>query len=345
MGCGSYGVEKLMETQSKPGITVIFPAFNEAEGVIDQIRAARDALATLGRPFELVVVDDGSTDATAAAAERAGARVLQHVGNRGYGTALKTGIVLATYDTIVICDADGTYPADRIPDLVRELETADMVVGARIGPNVAIPLVRRPAKWLLGKLENHIAGRTIPDLNSGLRAFRRECVGQYLRILSNQFSFTTTVTLALLADDYEVRYLPIEYRVRIGHSKIRPRHFMDFVVLVLRMAMLFQPLRVFLPLAMLFGAAGILKVINDVVAFTYRTNQELGWSLLYQPVLSTSALLALMISLQLLLIGMVADGVLRRVAQSRSLVASRAVVVRPPATTAIEREFVRTGSR
>jgi hypothetical protein len=121
---------------------------------------------------------------------------------------------------------------------------------------------------------------------------------------------------------------------------------MDFVVLVLRMAMLFQPLRVFLPLATLFGAAGTLKVINDVIAFGYRTNQELGWSLLYQPVLSTSALLMLMVGLQLLLIGMMADGLLRRVAQSsRVLVTSRAVVVRTPASADDKAGLVRTGSR
>ena len=318
-----------MDTNLASGVTVIFPAYNEAGAIANEIRATAAVMSRLGRPYELLVVDDGSTDRTAEAAEAAGARVLQHIGNRGYGSALKTGIVAASHDTIVISDADGTYPADRIPDLLRELDTADMVVGARVGPNVAIPLVRRPAKWLLGKLANRIAGCHIPDLNSGLRAFRRECVNQYLRILSNKFSFTTTITLALLADDYEVRYVPIDYHARIGHSKIRPRHFMEFVVLVLRMAMLFQPLRVFLPLAALFITAGVLKVANDVIAFSYRTNQPIGWSLLVQPVLSTSALLLLMAALQLLLIGMVADGVLRRVAQStRMLVTSRAVRVR-----------------
>ena len=311
------------------GVSVIFPAFNEAGAIANEIRTTAAVMTALGCPYELLVVDDGSTDRTAEVAEAAGARVLQHIGNRGYGSALKTGIVAAAYDTIVISDADGTYPADRIPDLLRELETADMVVGARVGPNVAIPLVRRPAKWLLGKLANRIAGCHIPDLNSGLRVFRRDCANQYLRILSNKFSFTTTITLAFLADDYQVRYVPIDYHSRIGHSKIRPRHFMEFVVLVLRMAMLFQPLRVFLPLAGLFMAAGVLKVVNDVIAFSFRTHQAFGLSLLVQPVLSTSALLLLMAALQLLLIGMVADGVLRRVAQStRALVTSRAVIVR-----------------
>ena len=318
-----------MDTSAAPGVTVIFPAYNEAGGVGDTVRATAAILSRLGRAHEILVVDDGSTDATAEAAEAAGARVLQHVENRGYGSALKTGIVAAAHDTIVISDADGTYPVERIPDLLAELETADMVVGARVGQHVAIPLIRRPAKWVLGKLANRIAGTDIPDLNSGFRGFRRDCVNQYLRILSNKFSFTTTLTLALLADDYLVRYISIDYHARIGKSKIRSRHFMEFIVLVLRMAMLFQPLRVFLPLSALFTIGGLLKVVNDVIAFSYRTAEPLGWSLLVQPALSISALLTLMVGLQLLLIGMVADGVLRRVAQStRMLVTSRAVLTR-----------------
>jgi hypothetical protein len=116
-------------------------------------------------------------------------------------------------------------------------------------------------------LANRIAGRRIPDLNSGLRAFRRDTVAQYFSVLSDKFSFTTTVTLALMADEYLVRYLPIDYYARIGKSKIVPRHFFDFCVLVLRMAMLFRPLRVFLPLSGLLGAAGILKSGFDLSKF------------------------------------------------------------------------------
>src|SRR5581483_4862849 len=159
----------------------------------------------------------------------------------------------------------------------------------------------------------HVAGQPIPDLNSGLRAFRRECVEQYFPILSNRFSFTTTVTLAFLADDYRVVYQPIDYYKRIGKSKITPRHFMDFVVLVLRMAMLFQPLKVFVPLAFGCGLLGALKVVYDIASFSLRTG-TFNWSLLYQPVLSTSAILLLLVALQLLLIGMLADGILRRIA-------------------------------
>jgi glycosyltransferase involved in cell wall biosynthesis len=308
-------------------ISVILPAYNEQAAVASQVEAIRRVLCAHDMTHEIIVVDDGSEDLTAKEASQARARVIRHPENRGYGAAIKTGILAAAYDTIVIIDADATYPADQIPTLVMLLESADMVVGARIGKRVHIPWVRRPAKWLLGRLASRIAGHPIPDLNSGLRAFRRECVRQYFPILSNRFSFTTTVTLALLADDYRVMYHPIDYYRRVGRSKITPRHFMDFVMLVLRMAVLFQPLKIFAPLGFACGLLGACKVVFDMVALFPRTS-TFGWSLLYQPVLSTSAILLLLVGLQLLLIGMVTDGVLRRIAQHNGpSVPSRAISV------------------
>jgi glycosyltransferase involved in cell wall biosynthesis len=308
-------------------ISIILPAYNEETAVGAQVEAVRHVLRACGIPHEIIVVDDGSEDFTAHIANQAHARVIQHPENRGYGAALKAGIMAAEYETIVIIDADGTYPADQIPHLVSKLETADMVVGARIGKYVHIPWVRRPAKWILGWLATCVAGHPIPDLNSGLRAFRRECIKQYFPILSNRFSFTTTATLALLADAYRVVYHPINYYHRVGQSKITPRHFIDFIILVLRIAMLFQPLKIFVPLGLLCGLFGVSKVIFDILSLFPR-GASLTWSLLYQPVLSTSAILLLLVALQLLLVGMVADGVLRRIAQhSRTLVPSHAITM------------------
>lgn len=322
-------------------VSVVIPALNEEKGVGDQIRNIARVLNAEGIPYEIIVVDDGSTDRTAEQAAQAGARVLRHLENRGYGASLKTGIDAAQFDTIVISDADGTYPSDQIPALVAKLETADMVVGARTTNVSHVPFVRRPAKWMLGKLANQIAGRNIPDLNSGLRAFRRECVKQYFPILSNQFSFTTTSTLALMADDYRVVYHPIDYYPRVGESKIKPRHFMDFMMLVLRMAMLFQPMKIFVPLALTCAGLGIAKVLFDILSYIPRTG-EFSWSFLFQPVLSTSAVLLLIVGLQLLLIGMVADGALRRIAQHNGpLVPSHGVrVVESPAYTPTTQDVV-----
>jgi glycosyltransferase involved in cell wall biosynthesis len=296
------------------GASVVIPAFNEEGAVRAQVESVESVLSARQIPHEIIVVDDGSKDRTGEEALKAGARVLLHLENRGYGASIKTGIDAAKYDAIVIIDADGTYPPEEIPVLLAELETADMVVGARIGEKVRIPLVRRPAKWVLGQLANVIAGRRIPDLNSGLRAFRRDCLRQYFPILSNRFSFTTTSTLALLADDYRVVYHQINYHERIGKSKITARHFMDFIMLVLRMAMLFQPMKIFLPLALACGLLGALKVAFDIVSIIPRTG-SFDWSFIFKPVLSTSSILLLLVGLQLLLIGMVADGALRRIAQ------------------------------
>jgi glycosyltransferase involved in cell wall biosynthesis len=306
-------------------VSVVIPAFREEASVRAQVAAIRNVLIAQGIPHEILVVDDGSDDATAAEALMAGARVLRHTTNRGYGAALKTGIRLARFNQIVICDADGTYPAEAIPALLAQLAEADMAVGARTGADVHIPFVRRPAKWLLGRLAVHVAGQAIPDLNSGLRAFRRDVVQQYFPVLSNRFSFTTTVTLAYMADDYHVVYHPINYYERIGRSKITPRHFMDFVILVLRMAMLFQPLKVFVPLAFFVGGLGMAKVIYDIASFSLRTG-ALNWSFLYQPVLSTSAILLLLVALQFVLIGMLADGIVRRIAlRNEPLVSARGI--------------------
>jgi len=306
-------------------ISVVIPAFNEEAAVGSEVEAVQRVLNEHGIVHEIIVVDDGSEDHTAQKAILAQARVLRHPVNRGYGAAIKTGILAANNDIIVITDADGTYPADAIPTLVAKLETADMVVGARTGKEVHIPMIRRPAKLFLGWLASRIAGQHIPDLNSGLRAFRRQCVSQYFSILSNRFSFTTTGTLALLADDYLVVYHPINYYQRVGKSKITPRHFMDFIVLVLRMAMLFQPLKVFTPLAFSCGFFGVSKVVYDVASLFPRAG-HFDWSLLYQPVLSTSAILLLLVGLQLLLIGMVADGVVRRIGQhNRSMAPTYAI--------------------
>jgi glycosyltransferase involved in cell wall biosynthesis len=308
-----------VDPASNPAVSVIIPAYNEEGAVRAQVESIRETLAAAGIRHEIIVVDDGSEDRTAAEALGAGARVLQHPQNRGYGAAIKSGIRAARFDRIVISDADGTYPTHEIPALVAELESADMAVGARTGSEVHIPLIRRPAKWILGKLANHVAGMSIPDLNSGLRAFRRECLQQYFPVLSNRFSFTTTSTLALLADGYHVTYRPIDYYRRVGKSKITPTHFMDFVILVVRMAMLFNPLKVFVPLAFGCGLLGFLKVGYDIVSFAFRTG-TFDWTLIYMPVLSPSAVTLLIVGLQLLLTGMLADGILRRLALNHETV-------------------------
>jgi glycosyltransferase involved in cell wall biosynthesis len=313
----------------KEPVSIVVPAYNEAGAIRGQIERIRKVMTTNQIDYEMLVIDDGSLDETGDLAVAGRARVIRHYKNYGYGAALKTGIDAARYQTIVIIDADGTYPAEEIPVLIQKLCGADMVVGARTGKHVHIPLIRRPAKWMLGWIAARIAGDKIPDLNSGLRVFRRDAAKQYFKILPNGFSFTTTITLAMLADSYRVVFHPIDYHKRIGKSKIVFRNFMDFVILVLRLAVLFKPLRIFLPLAFCFCLLGMVKTVFDLVLLFLRVG-KLGWSTLFSfPIISTSSILFLLVSLQLVLIGMVTEALLNRISGPySSLIPSHGVLTK-----------------
>ncbi|MDP6938526.1 MAG: glycosyltransferase family 2 protein [Planctomycetota bacterium] len=239
---------------SAPGVTLLVPAFNEENGIEGVVR--RLAALDLGVPTEVLVVEDGSSDGTAAKLEQLqkeipSLRVLKHGANRGYGASLKTGFESARTDVVVITDADDTYPEDRIAELIAQVDDgADMAVGARIGAQVKIPLIRRPAKAALRMLASYLAGVRIPDLNSGLRAIRRDVVLKYKGILPQGFSFTTTITLACLTNNHRVDYVTIDYAARTGSSKIRPiRDTLGFTALIIRTVLYFNPLKVFYPMA------------------------------------------------------------------------------------------------
>jgi glycosyltransferase involved in cell wall biosynthesis len=281
-------------------ISIVIPAYNEGKGIADTLVELKAILSDNAIHAEIIIVDDGSRDNTAELALRSGARVLRHFSNRGYGASLKTGILAASNKIIAMTDADGTYPCSYLPQMLKELENADMVVGARTGTNVHIPWVRRPAKWLLNKLANYVSGHSIPDINSGLRVFRKETVIHYFPILPDQFSWTTTITLALLCDNYAIRYIPIDYRQRVGKSKIVPWDAASFTVLILRMAILFRPLRVFLPLAVASFTYAVVKVVIDLAIIGDRS-------------ISASAIMMFTSGLIILLMGMVADALITRI--------------------------------
>jgi glycosyltransferase involved in cell wall biosynthesis len=236
------------------GVTFVVPAFDEENGIEGVVRRLSEL--DLGVPLEIIVVDDGSTDGTAAVLERIKPKyptlsVVKHAQNKGYGAALKTGFLHARHAVVVITDADGTYPEARIGELLARIdEGADMAVGARTGKDAQIPLVRRPAKACLRWLASYLAGTRIPDLNSGLRAMRRDMVLRYRPILPQGFSFTTTITLAALTNDHRVDYVQIEYAKREGRSKIRPiRDTLMFTGLIVRTVLYFNPLKVLYPIA------------------------------------------------------------------------------------------------
>lgn len=245
-------------------ISVIIPVYNEAEYIENTIAEVHEILkAHSFQLYEVIVVDDGSHDETVQILENSKLdfQLIVHEQNRGYGAALKSGIRKSKNEIICITDADGTYPIKDIPRLYEHMKDYDMVVGARTGEDVNIPWVRRPAKWFLRKLANYLTEFKIPDLNSGLRLFRKKDAQHFMGILPKGFSFTTTITLAMLTNDMRIKYVPIDYMRRKGKSKIKPiRDTLNFIQLILRTVLYFNPLKVFVPIAFLFflASAGVL---------------------------------------------------------------------------------------
>ena len=276
-------------------VSIIIPAYNEREGIVRVIESLRLLKERYGTRWEIIVVDDGSTDGTPEMVkEFEDVILIQHPLNRGYGAAIKTGIRHAKYNTLVISDADGTYPINDIPKLTMQLPKSDMVVGARHINSSNIPLSRRPAKWMLNKLANYLTGIKIPDLNSGLRVMKKDIILKYLHLLPDGFSFTTTITLAMLTNNYDVEFVPIEYKIRSGKSKIRPiRDTMNFIQLILRTVLYFDPLKIFLPISVLFFISSI-----AVLVLSY----------LFTPkVMDITTVILFISGVQILAIGMIAD--------------------------------------
>ena len=288
--------------KANEALSVIIPAYNEERAVGDVVRRVRQVLSRARVGHEIWVVDDGSKDATAQKARQAGAQVIPMGENRGYGASLKAGMRQSHHNLIAILDADGTYPVEELPVLMGMMGTADMAVGARIKAGVAIPSLRRFPKWLLGKWANYLADRRIPDLNSGLRIFKKNIATRYEGLFPNGFSFTTTLTLALECHGYIVKYHPISYAPRIGDSKIRPlRDTLNFFSLVLRVVMYFKPLKIFIPLS------GIILVVGLVLGMTtWITHQPFNGAMIFLLVAS------LQIALWIAITGLLADLLVKR---------------------------------
>ena len=245
-------------------VSIVLPVYNEKGHLreeIDRITAAMDAAEF---SYEIIVVDDGSTDGTRAEAEASGATVDWNDVNSGYGATLKRGVKRAQYEYIAILDADGTYPARYLPEMLAMCRTEDMIVGNRGAAMKNVPMIRRPAKFFLNKLASFLAQRHLPDLNSGLRVFRKTELIPFLPLLPQNFSFTTTITLCMSCNGKRMRYTPIEYGRRVGKSKIRPIDFINFLILILRISVLFNPLRVFIPLGLGLMAIGTVKFVYDI---------------------------------------------------------------------------------
>jgi glycosyltransferase involved in cell wall biosynthesis len=280
-------------------VSVVLPAYNEQDHVLDEIERIRNALDSSPYSYEIVVVDDGSTDGTAEQLRLVeGIRLIEFASNRGSGSARKAGTHAARGRVVVWTDADMTYPNDLIPQLVKELEGHDQVVGARTSEQGTAKLFRVPAKWFIRKLASYLTQTPIPDLNSGLRAFRRDVAVQYLNQLPTGFSCVTTITMTFLANGYSVKYWPIDYFPRAGTSKFH--WWADtrrYALQVVRMVLSFNPLRVFLPIGLTLATIGVGKLGYDLIDKNLRV--------------AGNTLLILFAAFQVIAIGLLADLVVR----------------------------------
>ncbi len=253
-------------------VCVIMPAYNEA----DAIGEVLDKLMPMAKEsgWEVVVVDDGSDDRTGGLAEERGARVITHSVNRGYGASLSTGVKATDAGVVVFIDSDGQHDENDIGRLLEYIGEYDMVVGARTKDS-HIDFHRRPGKKILRWFGDYLAREKIPDINSGFRAYKREVLVRYLYLMPRGFSFSTTSTFAMLKGDHQIKWIPIETRKRVGTSTVKQlKHGPETMMLMLRLTVLFDPLRVFLPvsgiLMLLAIAATGANVVQDLVSGTYR---------------------------------------------------------------------------
>jgi glycosyltransferase involved in cell wall biosynthesis len=248
-------------------VSIVLPIYNERGHLRQELDRITLAMDSSPYSYELVVVDDGSTDGSLDELRQIdGIRLISFVHNRGSGSARRAGTRASTGRVVVWTDVDMTYPNDDIPQLVKELEGHDQVVGARTSEEGTHKFARVPAKWFIRRLAMYLTGVRIPDLNSGFRAFRRNVAKQYLHMLPPGFSCVTTITMCFLANGYSVKYVPIEYHERAGESKFHwYRDTRRYLQQVVRMIFMYNPMRVFGPLSLVLLGTGFVKLVWDIV--------------------------------------------------------------------------------
>ncbi|MDQ3177444.1 MAG: glycosyltransferase family 2 protein [Actinomycetota bacterium] len=280
-------------------VSVVLPIYNERGHLRAEIDRIVAALEQSEYSFEIVVVDDGSDDGSQHdLALIEGIRLIRHATNRGSGAARRTGTTAARGRIVVWTDVDMTYPNDEIPALVKSLGGYDHIVGARRTEEGTHRFFRVPAKWFIRKFASYLTETDIKDLNSGLRAFRRDVAMQYVHHLPKGFSCVTTLTMSFLSNGYSVHYVPIDYFPRAGTSKFHWwRDTKRYLLQVVRMALSYNPLKVFLPIGLLLLTIGLGKLGYDWIDKDFR--------------LAANTLLILMAGLQAVTVGLLADLIVR----------------------------------
>ena len=250
-------------------ISIIIPVYNEEEAIGDDLDTIIQTMSGSDLTWEIIVVDDGSTDASAEIVrQREGVRLIQHPYNRGTGAARTTGLKHARGDVIVMTDGDGTYPNQDVPRLLAHMDECDMVIGARRAEAGSLKWLRSPTKLFIRLLASYLTGVRIPDLNSGLRVFKKSVTERFLDILPTTHSWVGTQTIAFLSEGYTVKFVPIDYYKRKGKSSFHPiADTYNYISLVVRTIMYFNPLKVFLPVALALIVVGAVKLVRDIVYY------------------------------------------------------------------------------
>ncbi len=278
---------------NKPYVSIVLPAYNEEEAIAKVIDDIQASMRTTAYQYEILVVDDCSKDKTADIAQSKGVRVVRRVVQGGSGSSRRTGILESQGEIIVMLDADGSYEAGDIPKLLTYFPQYDQVNGARTSEQGTMKLLRTPAKWFIRMLACYLTNTYIPDLNTGLKAFKKDIMRRYLWVLPDGFSCVTTMTLAFLANGYAVKYVPTTYHKRIGLSKFHPiKDTANYMNTVVRMIMYFKPLRVFGPATFFLFSFAIIKSIL---------------SLMYTSTLQESDIIIFMAAVMVAALGLIAD--------------------------------------
>ncbi len=284
-------------------ISIIIPAFNEREGIGETLEKIFQTMDAAKYDYEVIVVNDGSNDGTPDQVKKfARATLVNHTRNRGSGASTNTGVKHARGEICVMTDGDGTYPVQDIPRLLEEMNEYDMVIGARTREAGTMKMLRTPAKWFIRSLASFLTDTKIPDLNSGLRAFKKQNALKYIHILPQGQSWVSTITLAHLSDNLDVKWIPIEYYERKGKSKFRPvQDTYNYLMLVLRTVMYFNPMKILFPIGVVFLLAGILR--------------QIWWFAIGNLVVHSSNVLLVVVGLNIVMMALLADLVVRRARQ------------------------------
>ncbi|MBW3020178.1 glycosyltransferase family 2 protein [Candidatus Woesearchaeota archaeon] len=244
--------------------SVIVPVYNEEKSLSDTI--SRIKLVMKGYDHEIICINDCSTDnSKEILSNTEGIILINNNSNKGYGGSLKKGFKIAKGDFFIITDADGTYPIEDIPNLIKHTDKYDMVIGSRTGKNVHVPFSKKVAKEFLKLFARIITGQKIPDLNSGLRVFKRELAEEFYNLFPDGFSLTTTITISSILSGYDVKFIPINYYKRKGKSSIKARDFFKFIFLITRLAIFFKPLKIFLLPGLTLMLVGIIIAIFQIM--------------------------------------------------------------------------------